>query len=135
MVDNHLYVTLAASTTYMITGIFYLSGNDTADFAFNFSFPANARLSGGMVSMLDSAAPGGSTAADANFRALTDELSPSTSLGMGIADTNYVMGVYRGLLRMSTTSGNLSLQWAQGASDATGTVLRIDSHLIAQRVF
>lgn len=70
--------------------------------------------------------------------AVTSYHSAGQSLGVN-AQAYGINGLSFGALRISgmiftTTSGNLSLQWAQQTSNATGTNLRVGSYLRVFRV-
>lgn len=62
----------------------------------------------------------------------TDMTASRTFGGTGISDI-YSVHV-RGLLRVSSTSGTIALNWCQGVSDATNTTLYADSWMMLRRV-
>lgn len=132
--DLDLVLAVEANTVYFVTGMFILSGNDTEDFQFQFTYPTSATLAGGIISLLDTTTPGVGTAGDGNFRALAAQVTPSTALAMGMADTNLVMGTYHGSLYVQSTAGNLQLKWAQGTSGGTGTTVNAGSVLRIERI-
>jgi hypothetical protein len=59
--------------------------------------------------------------------------SAGATLGFGVGNVLTGVRVY-GRLVMSSTAGNFQLQWAQNASDATGTTLKAGSYMTMTRV-
>lgn len=127
--DNHLFVSVAANAVYIVELVGLLSGDDTADIKYVFTYPTGATLAGGQVNLFDTISGGASTAGDGNFRALAASASPSTALNAGTVDTNFVTCWYKGLLIMSSTAGTLQLQWAQINSVAVATGFLAGSYI------
>jgi hypothetical protein len=67
-----------------------------------------------------------------SIRTDTNDVSGSRT-GYGTSDSNMFTPM-SGLFRMSSTAGNITLQWAQNTSDATATVMYTDSWLQFTRI-
>lgn len=133
--DNDLTVAVRANTIYTVEFFGIATGEDAGDFKFRFTYPTSAALSGGTLAMFASIGGGTDFAGSGYWRAYTnDSSSPSSDLFAGIPDTNSTSILYKGLLVVAGTAGNLALEWAQNVSDATGTTLQIGSYLRLVRV-
>jgi hypothetical protein len=124
---------LPASSVWEVrcTGIYV--GNDTGDFAYNFTFPSGARLSGHNAGAHAASIAGAATSGSVEFWGRTDNASPSTLFGLAGSTTDLAF-TFMGLLIMGTTAGNFQLQWSQVTTNATATILRKGSHLVMRRV-
>jgi hypothetical protein len=131
--DPDLVIALPASTVWSVrcTGIYV--GNDTGDFRYAFTFPTGAKLSGQNLGAHTAALAAASTSGSGEWWGRSDFSTPLTDYTLGASTTDVAFS-FVGLIIMSTTAGNLTLQWAQSVSNATNTTLKIGSHLVAQRV-
>lgn len=124
--DPDLTLAVAASASYAFQGFFIYdggAGGSEGDFKFKFTVPTSASIYWGDTfrNTTPTIVCGG--------HVTTDTETASTN-GLG---TWYSVNV-QGLLIVSSTAGNLTLQWAQGSSSATRTDLGAGSWLMAQRV-
>jgi hypothetical protein len=128
--DPHLTFTVAANTTYTLSGFLVYDGLDTADLKFGFTAPAGATGSwwpGAADSSMNA------LAFAARWGALTDVTSSVMTVGAQGAGT-ILAAAPKGLVITSGTPGTFSLVWAQGSSSATATILRAHSWLRLDRM-
>lgn len=131
--DEHISFSVEANAVYSMDGWLFYSANSTADIKFGFSVPANTL---GEWSVLG---PGsGSTTqtqAGHSIRTITRDPSDEQSLsGLGLGVANASSVIVQGMWRIGSVPGTLTLQWAQGTSDAGATVLYNDSWIRLQRI-
>jgi hypothetical protein len=120
--DNDLILPVGANEVWQCRFCLRWTASATGDIQINFTFPASGEIE-------LSAAAKNTTAVDEAFdwRATT---SPSETKNIGIANTSVVeFLVIEGLCITAGTAGNLTLQWAQAASDATATIVKANSTL------
>ena len=128
--DTHLVFPAEASAVYTMVGWIKYFADPTPDIKMLFSVPS------GCLGEWAWLMPGQSTAASAlagySIRTETNDAG-SGRTGYGTSDSIHFTPV-SGLFRMSTTAGNIALQWAQNTSSATATTLYTDSWLAFQRI-
>jgi hypothetical protein len=118
--DNELFVALTANNTYVFSlTLSYISGT-TPDFKFKFNIPAGASMAYGVMG-LDTAG-GFTTAGNLNS-------GNTPSIGGSAGDA---MAICKGTVIVSSTAGNLSLQWAQNVANVSDTIVRAGSILEAR---
>lgn len=130
-----LVLPLAANATYGLDGWVHWTSADNADIQFRYTYPSgstgqwagvgprvneNPTASGPRINYVDFGA-----VSIANSLAFT---------GDNIASPTTVSASPRGFIITSSTSGNLQLQFAQGTSQASNTVLRAGSWLRVTRL-
>jgi len=124
--DDHLVAVLAASETIFFLAHIYHVGNGTADFKFSFTVPSGATVLWNAV--------GGLSYSDADAFEIRTPISVSgTGFGIGASTGNRTVTVL-GLVRNSTTAGNLQFQFAQNTATVVDTKTLTDSFLMAWRV-
>lgn len=129
--DPELSVAVAASTIYKIHAVLYLFGASAGDFKGVLTWPSGTCLSFGGFG-LTTGSVGASTAADIDAQAFgSDATSPSGTRSFGVPDTNGAMVTLEATISVSTTPGNIVLQWAQNASSGTGTTVKAGSWMHA----
>lgn len=126
--DDQLKLTLAASSVYEFTAYIGYEGPTTGDIKIAFSYPT-----GGTISW----APVGGIAALSSDTATTVVIRPRVD---NTSDTFGAFGVgtpcvvrLSGIVLTSTTAGDLQMQWAQGTSDVTATIVKTNSFLRAEK--
>ncbi|MEI5100286.1 hypothetical protein RB200_19385 [Streptomyces sp. PmtG] len=128
--DTHLVFPAEAAAVYTMVGWIKYFADPTPDIKMQFAVPS------GCLGEWAWLMPGSGTAAGAttgySIRTETNDVA-SFRTGYGTSDTTQFTPV-SGLFRMSTTAGNISLQWAQNTSNATATVLYTDSWLTFLRI-
>ena len=118
--DDDLVIAVGANEVWYFEALLLCSSNTTADYKFNVTVPSGATLTWVLLGPLN-----------------TDD-TPSVSAGAGIAGNQDIGGaavriMIRGMLRVSSTAGNLQLQWAQNTANASDTKVLTDSWLMGAR--
>lgn len=120
--DNELIVGAAADATYLLELQATQNSGATPGFKLSFSLPSGATWLHGRFNA-------GSSAANEQFG-----LMPLVGLsGITGAAADSLL-VVRALITISSTAGNVTLQWAQNTSNASNTVVRSGSWLLLTRV-
>lgn len=124
--DDDLFVTVAANAVYEFSLELQVLAQPTNDFKLGFTGPAGYSM--------EYTARGPTTAAAANTDTytVTGTATDVPAFG-GLAGQDLGVSL-RGLVITSGTAGTLQLQWAQNASGASGTTVRIGSYLSLRRV-
>lgn len=126
--DDNLVLAVVASAVYVVQWNLRMDGAAVGDFKYAFTGPAGATL------VWESR---GLAVADAsNLAAITTDVAAiGTTVSHGTLATGTTTRVAgSGLLVMSSTAGNLQLQWAQATSSGTATNVFAGSWLKAERV-
>ena len=122
--DNHLFLSVAANTTYELTLRLIANSATTADIQFLFTFPA------GLTMNLHSLEASGAGASNALFTGPFDQTSTRAISTTG-SDQIITMS---GLVMVSATAGTLQLQWSQFVSIASNTTVKTNSYMILRKV-
>lgn len=122
--DNELLLTPSISHTYLLDGQIFYSTGTTPDLKLAFTFPTGAVLA---WSLFGYKFDGSSF--ESEYRTSTWQAASGTSNAVAGTTATYDVVHVRGILRMSTTAGNLQLQWAQNTANASNTVVKADSWL------
>ena len=127
--DDHLAVALEASTTYSVEGFLYVKANiNNADVLIGFTIPT-----GSTMKMTYVAYDGANNIKGGGF--VTTSGTASGAIDVNNSATTDIAIWFRGIVRVSTTPGDLQLQWAQNAPGAgRSTTVEIDSFMEAKRV-
>lgn len=115
--DDHLFVSVAANTTYLLELVFVFNANASGDLKTTFTVPAST--TGTLLATSDA---GTSAGVSMTSTAVWD--------GTGADE----QGRMWGRVVTSSTSGTVRLQWAQNASFGTGTIIRNGSFLRITRI-
>ncbi|MGW8679668.1 hypothetical protein ACWGNN_01120 [Streptomyces sp. NPDC055817] len=132
--DDHLVLPVVANGVYTFALDLYMteSTDYVGDFKMSFTCPTGATFdmhgAGAHVTVLASG-----TSSDGEWIGKLATSSAAATLAFGVGTGLTAVRVY-GRLVMSGTAGNLQLQWAQNASDATGTTLKAGSYMTMTRV-
>lgn len=127
LVPSGLAVTLDASSVWLVEAMAVYTGVTTGDLKLGWTAPAGATLTwvpGGITS-----AASGSTGSVS----LGAKLVSETAIVGAVDAVTPLVAMLRGIVRISTTAGDLGLDYAQGTSDPTATIMRADSWLRAKR--
>lgn len=117
--DDHLVLPVAANGVYFFEATLFYSTNATADLKLGWSVPAGATMVWGRGHAASSGAAGFHTAnASGSVTALPTQAS--TIDVAGGASPPY-MFFTAGLITVSSTAGNATLQWAQNTADVSDT--------------
>ena len=130
--DDELLVNAAISSTYLVElFIMYSSVTQTPDIKFGFTFPAGATFTWAMLGITPTNANQDTGLQAGYARTATVTGSGTRSLGTMASDlTATVTGVFA----MSTTAGDLRLQWAQNNATAENTQVLANSFMIATKI-
>jgi len=132
--DDHLVLPVVANAVYRFELDLYMteSTDFVGDFKMSFTCPTGATfdMHGSGAHITDLSA-GTSSNGEWIGKLATSSAGASLSFGVGTGLTG--VRVY-GRLVMSSTAGNFQMQWAQNASDATGTTLKAGSFMTMTRV-
>jgi hypothetical protein len=132
--DDHLVLPVVANAVYKFELDLYMieSTDFVGDFKMSFTCPTGATfdMHGSGAHITDLSA-GTSSNGEWIGKLATSSAAASLSFGVGTSLTG--VRVY-GRLVMSSTAGNFQMQWAQNASDATGTTLKAGSIMTMTRI-
>ena len=127
--DDDLVLAMEASTTYSVEGFLYIKANvNNADINIGFTIPT-----GGTMKMTYVAYDGANNIKGGGF--VTTSGTASGAIDVNTSTTTDIAIWFRGIVRVSTTAGNLQLQWAQDApGGGRSTTVELDSFMEAKRV-
>lgn len=129
---TNMVFSMTANGVYTFTAVLITSGGSAAgDIKFGFTIPTGAQVDYGGIGLADSVTSG--TQGSVSTQAYDSQTSPTTFLPFAVS-TAFNQVVITGQCRMSSTGGNFQLQFAQLASNGTGSVLRARSYMTATRV-
>jgi hypothetical protein len=128
--DTHLVFAAEANAVYTMAGWIKFFADPTPDIKIQFSVPSGCLGEWGWL--MPGSGTGAAGTGGYSIRTETNDVS-SFRTGYGTSDTSQFTPM-AGLFRMSTTAGNIALQWAQNTSSATVTGLYTDSFLTFQRI-
>jgi hypothetical protein len=125
--DPELQLSVEAGAEYVGEFYFRISGNSAGDMDVQWTTPAGATGSWNGYRLLAASADGGTgTTVRAALNAEISLSTPSPTTAQAVT------GTFR--ITMGGTSGTLSIDWAQGTSNATATVMESDSYIKMRRV-
>lgn len=133
--DDHLVLPVVANAVYTFALDLYMidAADFVGDFKMSFTCPAGATFdmhgSGAHITDLSAG-----TSANGEWIAKLATTSAGANLTFGCGNTSATGVRVYGRLVMSSTAGNFQLQWAQNASDASGTTLKLGSYMTMTRV-
>lgn len=128
--DDHLFLAVAANSTYIVDLMVFVDGASTGDFRCGFTVPAGSTYAWGQLALINTAAAVSGSVILSAFNEGTVSGGPTGTVAAG-TKVGYRM---RGLLRTAGTAGTLQMKWAQGTSDPTATTVFTDSFITAQKV-
>ena len=129
--DPHLVFAAEANAVYTMSGWVKYFASTTPDIKMRFTVPTDC-LGEWAWLVPGSGTPGVATTAGYSIRTETNDVGVGRT-AYGTADTQQ-MTPLGAVFRMSSTAGNITLEWAQNTSDATATILYTDSWLCFQRI-
>lgn len=125
--DNELILPLPANASYTLDTILFYTGISAGSLKIAFTFPAGCTMHYAPIGYV----MGG---------AFTIDLGGQLSITSGVTSTSISGGggvptvSLRGTILNGSTAGNLTLQWAQNASNATPTVVKAGSWIRLTRI-
>lgn len=132
--DDHLALTVAASTTYVgeLRLYYNLSASNVADMKFRFTFPSSD-FTWGQLRIPTTATTGAGTTVDYGAEFVSAGTNSAT-IGVG-AITGILCVIASFTLFVGASGGTLQLQWAQNTNTGgTNTVMRKGSSLVLFQV-
>lgn len=129
--DDHLFFPIGANEVWVVEyNLFVSAVSATSDFKIALALPAGATSA---MSIVGLAAAAASAEADAKFQSFT---SAATALTAGIQADSSSNGFvrYQAYVATAGTAGTVMMQWAQATANASDTVLRLGSFLLAHRM-
>jgi len=127
--DTHLVFAAEANAVYTMQGWIKYFADPTPDIKMQFSVPSGCLGEWGWL--MPGQLTAGTSVNGYSIRTESNDVAQFRT-GYGTSDSNHMTPV-GGIFRMSTTAGNIALQWAQNTSSATSTTLFTDSFLVFQR--
>jgi hypothetical protein len=132
--DDHLVLPVVAGAVYRFElDLYMIEATDfVGDFKMSFTCPSGATfdMHGAGAHITDLSA---GTSSNGEWIGKLATASASASLSFGVGTSLTGVRVF-GRLVMSSTAGNFQMQWAQNASDASGTTLKAGSFMMMTRV-
>lgn len=124
--DDHLFAPVASNSIYRVFFHLVYSAHSSADIRIGWVGPTGAVFRWGALGQVASNTGLSGTA----FYGSQDIAQADYEIGGAGAENTTFMGAWGfGMLRTSSTAGTFKLQWSQGTSNATGTIMRADSWL------
>ncbi len=112
--DDHLVLPVLANEVWAFRAVWLVSSGSTPDFKYQFTYPSGATISWFDAHWNDD-------------RYDADVTNANTSGGKDVITLT-------GTIFISSTPGNIQLQWAQNTSNASDTKVLKGSHIIAHRL-
>lgn len=141
--DPHLTFEVVANAVYALDGWLKFDGPAAGDINFDWSVPAGAQgeytiWAAGNAVIAASAVPALQSDTQSSrgymIRTETNDVASARSFGCLGTGLTPLTAMVQGMIRVASTAGTYSLDWAQLASDATSTTVYTDSWLRLQRV-
>lgn len=120
--DNDMVLAVAANATYQIEGAWYYNTGTTPDIKMQFTFPAGLT----MFYVVEGVAV--STSVLGQFKSI----QTTVSILEGVAGDR--IATIEGLVIVSSTAGNLRVQWAQNTANASDTKMLAGSYIKLMRL-
>ena len=127
--DPDLVLPVEANANYVIYGYLKYLGSTVGDFKYQLTGPTGATGSWGAYQL---GPLGATTSQDAKESLRTTIGAPRSVPSVSTGSGQVIM--ITGFLRISSTAGNLVVQWSQDTSTAADTTLQSDSFIQLQRV-
>jgi peptidoglycan hydrolase-like protein with peptidoglycan-binding domain len=127
--DTALQIALGPNATYEFRAMITYTAPQAGDIAVVFAGPAGASAALGFSALDAAATTNTNTALTSRATAL-----PTATVTFGGNDTQVLPLFVIGTVTTSATPGIFKLQWAQGTSNATGTVVKAGSYFAANRI-
>ncbi|MGW4803010.1 hypothetical protein [Kitasatospora sp. NPDC004272] len=126
--DSDLFLPVLANSVYIVHAVLFLLGDTSGDFRVKFAAPTGATFSWSAIGQPTTAS---SNAGSVNT--IRQQVGDQADFGT-VTGTVATVAVIDGLLRVSSTAGNLQMQWSQATANANPTTLLTDSYMSMERV-
>jgi hypothetical protein len=123
--DNDLILPVGANEVWEMLWLIRMVCGATGDLKVQWTFPTNGRIHMQFLGQQ----VGGTIA----VQQLSSTTSPAGPITMDNIDADGQIGVAQGLYIGGSNAGNVALEWAQNASDATATTVQANSLLRAAK--
>lgn len=127
--DDHMVVTVAVYSAYVIDVFIILSSNNTEDFRLAFDTP-----SGTDTNWVHYAPPTSQTDADHTTIGFYNYIPGQTASIAGFGNGGRVAFKVRGAITTTSISGSFICRWAQNSASANATIVRQDSYMFLRKV-
>lgn len=132
--DPHLFIPVAANATYLLDGWLKYFADPTPDFKMTFATPGGTLGEWHAIGRGQNDNADGATVNGYKVRTESNDVNQERNY-YGTTDTSNPVGLQlKGTFRVAGTGGNLVLQWSQGTSDATATIVYTDSWIRLHRI-
>ena len=129
--DTELFFTAAANATYLVDAYLSYGGAQAGDIRVAWSVPSGASASRYILAPQAGMTSNVNTAMVAIRRAATTQQVAGASGG---TDNDFTDWQEKTIIRTGSTAGTVQLQFGQGTSSGTATVMHGDSFLIIERI-
>jgi parallel beta-helix repeat protein len=126
--DADLQFAVAAGEVWELSGTLFVDGSQAGDFGVRITTPASP------TGYWRSTGPNGSASSTTATSILPTAQLFNTTPTVGMLGAGVIVPVQITGLLVNTTAGTVKIQWAQGTSDATATIVKAGSYLRAKRV-
>ncbi|MGI5288020.1 hypothetical protein ACQEVF_32410 [Nonomuraea polychroma] len=127
--DNELVMALSANTDYFVECFLIYSADPAGDIKTDWDAPTGTTFDWVADAITQSA-----TATLDQVSRTAQSVSGTPSHGGITNNSTFLVALHKGILRVGSTAGNLTLTWAQQASSANATFVRANSTLIVTRI-
>lgn len=128
--DTQLFLPVTTSATYEVDlDLIYSAVASTGMIKLAWSAPTGCVMNWCSYGLATT-----STTSSGSLLMANQAISDTPVLGSAAANSTNVHANPRGILITSTTAGNLQFMWAQGASNASSTIVRSQSRLKIKRI-
>jgi hypothetical protein len=124
--DDALVLAVNSTATYEVSGIIRYNSGTTPDIKFAWTAPASATFFWECIG-LDTGASGVTGTVSRQALAIGD------TVGIGGTGNDLAASI-KGILTVASTAGNLQLQWAQNTANASNTIVRANSYIVARQI-
>lgn len=125
--DGVLQLAVAANSVYVLQAMIVYTASAAGDIKLGWSGPSGATLTWTPCGLTTT------TSASAGSVRLPSKTISDTDIPGAVDVSTPVTALPTGLLVVGATAGTFKLQWAQGTSDATATVVKAGSYLMLTR--
>lgn len=131
--DPHLTLSLAANATYTLdVFLIYQGASSASDIAISWTSPAGSALTWVPLGLTPTDGDQAPTQMAGYIR--MPWTAGTTQRSMGTQTGNPLIATPKGIIRTSSSSGSLTLNWAQNTATVENTVVFTDSYIYARRV-
>lgn len=132
--DPHLFLPVVANGTYILDGWLKYFADPAPDFKMTFATPGGTLGEWHALGRGQNDNSDGPTVNGYKVRTESNDVNQERNY-YGTTDSSNPVGLQlKGTFRVAGTGGNVTLQWSQGTSDATATIVYTDSWIRLHRI-